>query len=153
EKDSTTCFVHQNVGRLAAVGQQEIAGGTVTTAKHNAAVASAIAACDAQDGVADGLLSDPRTCKFSATANMCGQPGAPAAPNCLTPEEAKVIDMVGDGAHNDRGTKVWPSGGRAAVNSMTIGDNCGNNAIMYWIQQDMTSNWRTRPLSDWDDRA
>jgi Tannase and feruloyl esterase len=129
---------------------KDVAGGTVTTAKHNAAVAAAIAACDAQDGVADGMLRDPRTCTFSASANVCGQPGAPAAPNCLTPGEAKAIDMVWDGARNDKGTKVWPSGGRAAVNSMQIGDNCGNNAVMCWIQKDMTSDWRTRPLSDWD---
>jgi hypothetical protein len=59
--------------------------------------------------------------------------------------------MVWDGARNDKGVKVWPSGGRAALNSMTIGDNCGNNAVMCWIQKDLTSDWRTRPLSDWDD--
>jgi hypothetical protein len=129
----------------------EIAGGTVTAAKQTAAVNAAVAACDAQDGVVDGLVREPRTCNFSATANICGQPGAPAEPNCLTPAEAKAIDMIWDGARNDRGTRVWLSGGHAAVNSMVVGDNCGGNAVMCWIQKDMTSDWRTRPLSDWDD--
>src|SRR5262249_26896546 len=50
---------------------KEIAGGTVTPAKQTAAVNAAIAACDAQDGVVDGILSEPRKCKFSATANIC----------------------------------------------------------------------------------
>jgi hypothetical protein len=147
----------------AAVWRQwvnkDIAGGTVTDAKQQAAVNAAVSACDALDGVVDGILNDPRQCHFSATANICGQPGAPGAPTCLTPGEAKAIDMVWDGARNDHGTRVWLSGGRAALNSMVVGDNCGaaldnntrNNAIMCWIQKDMTSDWRSGPLSNWDD--
>src|SRR5262249_53391377 len=29
--------------------------------------------------------------------------------------------------------------------------NCGGNGVFCWIQKDMTSDWRTRPLSDFDD--
>ena len=43
---------------------------------------AANAACDGNDGVIDGIIDDPRTCHFDAKANICNQPGAPAAPNC-----------------------------------------------------------------------
>ena len=53
---------------------KDIAGNTLTTAKFAQANASAIAACDAIDGVVDGLLTDPRKCTFNAGANVCGTP-------------------------------------------------------------------------------
>src|SRR5437588_5986886 len=53
--------------------QKEITGtATLTQAKMNAANASAVTACDAQDGVIDGVLGDPRACKFDAKSNVCG---------------------------------------------------------------------------------
>jgi hypothetical protein len=64
------------------------------------------AACDGADGVVDGVIDDPRTCSFSAQANVCGTATAPAA-NCLTPAEALAIDKIWDGPRNAKGTKVW----------------------------------------------
>ena len=68
---------------------------------------AAIAACDKNDGVADGIIDDPRTCTFNAKANVCGQPGAPAAPNCLTPTEANAVNVMWDGPRNDSGKRIW----------------------------------------------
>ena len=62
---------------------KDLVGGPIAAAKLNQATASAVAACDAADGVTDGVIDDPRTCSFSAMANVCGTPTAPAA-NCLT---------------------------------------------------------------------
>ena len=62
---------------------KDLVGGPIAAAKLSQATASAVAACDAADGVVDGVIDDPRTCKFSATANVCGAATAPAA-NCLT---------------------------------------------------------------------
>src|SRR5262249_61855872 len=70
----------------------ELAGetppGAIPPAKLVAVQKSAVAACDANDGVTDGIIDDPRTCRFSAKANICGQPGPPAAPNWPSPDEA-----------------------------------------------------------------
>jgi hypothetical protein len=85
---------------------RELVGGPIATAKLTQATASAVAACDAADGVVDGIIDDPRTCTFSANANVCGMPTAPAS-NCLTPNEADAIDKIWDGPRNARGNKIW----------------------------------------------
>ena len=130
---------------------QEIAGGTVTPAKLTAAVNRMIAECDGQDGVTDGLLSEPRACKASAALNICGQPGAPTDASCLTPVEALAIDMVIDGPRNDLGHKVFPPYDRASAAGMGNISAAGGNGIFGWATRDMTYDWRTHPLSDWDD--
>ena len=132
----------------------EMTGGSVTTAKTNAAVARMIAACDDQDGLVDGMLSNPRACHASASLNVCGQPGAPAAGTCLTPAEAQAIDIAFDGPRNDLGARVWLSNGRGAAASMApIGTGPSNGAfgIFGWAKGDLNFNIRDLPLTDWDD--
>ncbi len=78
-----------------------IGGGnrTVLTAKEQLATSQAIAACDALDGVSDGILADPRICKYSAAADktitttQCKATDAA----CLTPTEAAAIDKMWQG--------------------------------------------------------
>lgn len=78
----------------------------LSTAKINAANAAAVAACDAQDGVGDGIVNEPRRCTFSAHALLCtGAPGEPAT--CLTLQEADAIDRVWDGSRNRDGERLW----------------------------------------------
>lgn len=132
----------------------EMTGGTLTAGKTNAAVARMIAACDAQDGLVDGMLSNPRACHASATLNVCGQPGAPGADACLTPVEADAIDMAFDGPRNDVGARVWLSPGRGAAASMippTPGPSSGPFGIFAWAKGDLDFNVRGLPLSEWDD--
>ena len=82
---------------------QEVIAGPKLAAVQNAA----IAACDKNDGVQDGIIDDPRTCTFNANANVCGQPGAPPAPACLTATEANAVNVMWDGPRNDSGKRIW----------------------------------------------
>jgi hypothetical protein len=78
-----------------------IGGGAtdVLAAKERLATARAIAVCDAEDGVADGVLGDPRMCEYRAskdrtiTTDEC----AASSPTCLTPAEASAIDKMWQG--------------------------------------------------------
>jgi Tannase and feruloyl esterase len=72
----------------------DIANEVIPGGKLAAVQNAAIAACDKNDGVQDGIIDDPRTCTFNAKANVCGQAGAPAAPNCLTSTEANAVNVM-----------------------------------------------------------
>jgi len=58
-----------------------------------------IAACDELDGVRDGVIGDPRRCKFDPASLLCKGADGPA---CLTASEAAAARKVYDGAHNPR---------------------------------------------------
>jgi hypothetical protein len=129
------------------IAMKDLAGGPVATAKQEQATASAIAACDANDGVVDGVIDDPRTCKFSATANICGSPTAPAT-NCLTPGEAAAIDLIWDGPRNAKGNKIWFGLDRGT----NLGTGFGLNSAtpfplgvtqFHWDEHDLTFDWKT----------
>ena len=58
------------------------------TALYNAQLAK----CDAQDGVADGIISNPGKCRFDPAALAC--PSGVDTPACLTPTEVKAVKTL-----------------------------------------------------------
>jgi feruloyl esterase len=61
--------------------------------------------CDAKDGVADGMISDPIGCDFDPASLACkpGQTG-----NCIAPEKTAAIKKAFAGPKNAYGTQVYP---------------------------------------------
>jgi len=126
---------------------KDIAGPTgVPPAKSAAANAAAIAACDANDGVVDGIVNEPRRCAFDAYALLCtGSPGDPTT--CLTPQEAKAINLIWDGPRNRRGERLW--GGLTKGTSFNVllpGGNQGSGLPLgyetQWVHEDPAWDWR-----------
>jgi hypothetical protein len=78
-----------------------IGGGDPATlrAKETLATSKAIAACDALDGVVDGVLTDPRDCPYDASsdATITTEICTASDPTCLTPTEASAIDKMWSG--------------------------------------------------------
>lgn len=67
---------------------------------------AAVAACDADDGVKDGIISAPTRCRFDPAALQCK---ADAASNCLTAPQAEAMRAIYQGPRNPRtGDQIYP---------------------------------------------
>ena len=67
-----------------------------------------VAQCDAEDGLKDGLISDPIGCQFNPEVVQC-KPGQDTA-LCLTPAQVMVAKQIYAGAHDAAGNKLVISG-------------------------------------------
>jgi Tannase and feruloyl esterase len=124
---------------------KDLVGGPISAAKLSQTSASAVAACDAADGVTDGIIDDPRTCTFSAKANICGAPTAPAT-NCLTAAEAAAIDKIWDGPRNlGSDNKIWFGLDRGTNLSGLNGTNPFGLGVtqFHWDEHDRNFDWHT----------
>jgi Tannase and feruloyl esterase len=62
-------------------------------------------ACDAQDGVEDGILNDPRKCRFDPAAMLCKTGDADG---CLTGPQVTALKKLYEGAHDSHGGAIFP---------------------------------------------
>jgi feruloyl esterase len=113
------------------------------------------AACDALDGIKDGVLDDPRKCTFDAQALVC-KPGQDAAA-CLTAKQAKAVKDIWTGPRTSSGKEVYPAYMRGAEASQG-----GWNAYMtgsgpltgnHWEQSDNTLKYFIFENPSWDFRT
>ncbi len=84
----------------------------LTAAKARLIGERAVAACDALDGVTDGVIADPRDCTtahFNVESLQC--PGADAA-NCLTADQVAAAKKIYQGPRNPRtNALIYPGPG------------------------------------------
>ena len=70
------------------------------------AIARAVnAACDAQDGVTDGILNDPRQCHFDLGTMLCKEGDSE---KCLTTGQVAALKKLYDGPNDAKGRKIFP---------------------------------------------
>jgi feruloyl esterase len=70
--------------------------------------AAAVAACDTLDGAKDGLITDPRRCKFDPATLLCPE-NPPDANKCLTPAEVDTVKLAYGGLKDPTtGEQFWP---------------------------------------------
>lgn len=130
------------------IAMRQLLGGPIAPAKLAQTRASAVAACDAADGVVDGIIDDPRSCRFDARTNICGSPKAPST-NCLTPTEAQAIDLIWDGPRNERHERIWFGLDRGTA--FRVLDNARPFALgitqLHWDEHRPDFDWRTVTLA------
>lgn len=69
--------------------------------------AAAIAACDSTDGIDDGIIGDPRRCRFDPATLLCT---GPSNDTCLTEPEIEVVNKIYAGPRNSAGEPLMRGG-------------------------------------------
>ena len=97
-------------GLLTKVLQDEQAmsgdpAGYISAAKLPAINAAVRAACDAADGVTDGVINDPRQCHFKPATLICKGAESDA---CLTAKQAHTLSVIYGGLHDAAGKLIFP---------------------------------------------
>jgi feruloyl esterase len=102
---------------------------------------SVLAACDALDGIHDGVIEDPRRCRVDLEALKCRSGGKPSAaePDCLTAAQISGLAKVYGGARNRRtGELIFPGylpGGELGWRAWIVGTDVPPRNAQHLIQE------------------
>jgi serine/threonine protein kinase len=94
--------------RLLTAGLYNISTSSPTyipPAKIPAISAAVLAACDAKDGVTDGIINDPRQCHFDPAVLLCRGAESEA---CLTAPQVAQLKKIYAGLKNSKGEQLYP---------------------------------------------
>jgi hypothetical protein len=110
---------HSSAGIVWSAQVLAAAGAAIPETKLPGIQAAAIAHCDKIDGLADGLIEDPRRCEFNPSALLCA---AGDSDSCLTQPQIDAVKQLYAGPSNRRtGEKIfpgWAPGGEAGWKSV-----------------------------------
>jgi len=120
--------------------------GYIPPAKYAVLHRAALDACDAKDGVLDGVIADPRRCHFDPKTIQCS--GADA-PGCLTAPQVKTAQLLYAGAKYADGKQIFPGfevGSELGWGGMAAGPepiSIGDGFFRYMVFGDPKWDFRT----------
>jgi hypothetical protein len=101
-------WVEQTGFTVGALWNQRAVTDNPLSAEKLALVAkSVMAKCDAIDGLADGLIDDPRDCAFDPARDVPSCAAGSDSAACLTPGQASTFAKIYDGV-TSRGKPLFP---------------------------------------------
>jgi feruloyl esterase len=107
---------------------------TLSAAKLPLINNAAVAACDAIDGIVDGVIDDPRSCPFQPASLLCSFGQDPNT--CLTAAQVGALENVYAGPRNPRtGEEVYPGlvrGSELGWGGHTTGPNIFSTADQFF---------------------
>jgi feruloyl esterase len=112
------------------------------------------AACDAIDGIADGVLDDPRKCHFDPQTLAC-KAGEDSA-SCLTVKQARAVKDIWSGAKDSSGKPIYPAympGAEAAGGWAAYMTGKGPLTGNHWDQSDNVLKYMVFENPRWDFRT
>jgi TonB family protein len=96
------------------------------------AIGKAVAeACDANDGVKDGVLNDPRACRFDPKVLLCKQGDSDS---CLTAPQVTALKKIYDGPVDSKGKQMFPG--------FLPGGEEGGGGWATWISMGPGKDWQ-----------
>jgi len=78
----------------------------IPPSKIPAIAAAVLAACDEQDGVKDGILNDPRECRFDPGAMLCKKEDPADSASCLTAPQVTALKKIYAGPRDSKGRQI-----------------------------------------------
>jgi len=84
---------------------QALAAAAIPAAKLSAIESAVLAACDALDGIADGVVDDPRKCQYDPDSVRCAAAESDA---CLTAPQVAALKKIYQGPRNRAGAQLEP---------------------------------------------
>lgn len=86
--------------------QMELTPTSYIPAEKVPAIAAAVLdACDAKDGVRDGILNDPRQCHFNPESMLCRNGDSDI---CLLPDQVETLKKLYEGPQDPNGRQIFP---------------------------------------------
>ncbi|HEY0932314.1 MAG TPA: tannase/feruloyl esterase family alpha/beta hydrolase [Trebonia sp.] len=128
------------------------------TCKENAFTESAVKACDARDGVTDGIISDPADCRWNADHLI----GFKTPCGTITATDAAVMNKIWQGPETTSGRPLWHGLERGAsldyvaVTATTHGVTTPQpfsiplSWLGTWLQKNPDWNWKTLTYAQFD---
>jgi Tannase and feruloyl esterase len=90
---------HSNAGFIWNAQALSASGAAIPASKLPAIAAASVAACDAKDGLTDGVIADPPSCRFDPAVLACK---GTETDSCLTPAQIAAVKKIYDGPSNPR---------------------------------------------------
>jgi pimeloyl-ACP methyl ester carboxylesterase len=128
------------------------------TCKEDAFNAAVVKACDARDGVTDGIISDPADCHWNADELI----GLKTPCGTITATDAAVMNKIWQGPTSTSGKPLWSGLERGASLSFLGATTTANGVTTLapfaipvgylgeWLQRNPDWNWQTLTYTQFD---
>jgi len=115
-------------------------------AKLEVLAGAVMKACDKLDGLVDGIITDPRVCKFDPARIQCKKDDGP---DCLTAEQVAAAKALYSGPVNSKGEKLMP--GATPYGSELSWSGAGRRSLAEGYLRYLA--FPTNPPADYDYRS
>src|SRR5262249_37210566 len=112
----------------------------VPPCKLQAATQAAVGACDAIDGVTDGVIEDPDRCNFDPKT-LVGKPAGTCG--TFTEADAEVIKKLWEGPSRADGTRLW-HGQSWGADFTALASSRGDQSVPFTFTVDWIRYWLTQ---------
>ena len=127
-------------------------GDFVPSCKFDAVNKAVTAACDSRDGVTDGVIADPRTCRFNPTSLV----GTVTPCGTITAKDAAVVKKIWDGPRRPDGRRLWygilPGASFDRLAATSNGDGVptplASGWYTYWLAKDPSFDWHSLTMAN-----